>query len=1035
VRCLLVIISLSLAAAAQQPVSFNRDIRPIMSDTCFRCHGPDASSRMANLRLDIRDEALKPNRRGQAPIVAGNPDASLIVQRIFHENAALRMPPESAHKTLSTSQKETIRRWVAEGAKYEGHWAWEPIRRTPGATIDSLLAAELAKHSLKPSPEADRRTLIRRAALDLNGIPPTPAEVEAFVNDASPNAYEKLIDRLLASPRYAEKQALHWLDAVRYADTAGYHGDNPFPAWPYRDWVLSAFHNNMPFDEFVRQQLAGDLMPKPTPEKLTATAYNRILRVSAEGGLQPKEYIAKYASDRVRTTAAVFLGGTLGCAECHDHKFDPFTARDFYSFKAFFADIKETGLVPDRGPKAWGSQLDLPDEQQKARREAAEKALEAAAKSLDAARPPMTQTWAAQLLADHKAGKLQWTTQRPVAASATGGAQLTIYNDQHIVSNYDLGASLRTDNAPGNGLIVASGPNPDNATYTVTLQPGAGTWMQLGLQAVQDDSLPGIRVARGADRLMVTEIEATLEPGGRKLSFTAAMTLTKFLALDQHPSNIFDGDPNTGWGASPYNDHLHPFLALRFAEPVATTANSKIIVTLRHDSVHRRATLGRFRLALSPGPSMPFADTPGQRQIQITSGLSAQAQAVLKKPAEEYNKEEYALAADLQAWTNPQLLPLHAAAQKRAAALTAVEQTIPRVMIAESVPPAEPTRILRRGNFLDEDGEIVSPAIPAFLGKLDSPTPTRLDLANWLVSKDTPLAARAHVNRIWRQFFGTGLSKVLDDLGSQGEWPTHPELLDHLAGSFIDSNWDMKALVKSIVMSRAYRQTSDSTPQIDEKDPDNRLLARQSRFRVDAEIVRDIALSVSGLLHEQLGGPSVRPLQPDGYLAALNYPKRDYSASRGPDLYRRGIYTFWQRTFLHPSLTTFDAASREECTVNRTTSNTPLQSLVLLNDPTFVEAARVFAQNTIAAAKTTKDRAAWAFTRAAGRAPTEAELTLLTGLHANNLRRYDADPKAARALASVGEAPRPAGVSDTELASWTAVTRAILNLHSTITRN
>lgn len=1006
-----------------------------MSDTCFRCHGPDASSRMAGLRLDIREEALKPNRRGQAPIVPGKPETSLIVQRIFHENAALRMPPESAHKVLTATQKETVRRWVAEGAPYEGHWAWEPVRRTPGATIDSLIATQLAKHGLQPSAEAGKRTLIRRAALDLNGIPPTPQEVEAFVNDAAPNAYEKLIDRLLASPRYAEKQALHWLDAVRYADTAGYHGDNPFPSWPYRDWVLKAFHNNMPFDEFTRQQLAGDLLPKPTPEKLTASAYHRILRVSAEGGLQPKEYIAKYGSDRVRTTSSVFLGATLGCAECHDHKFDPFTARDFYSFKAFFADVKETGLVPDRGPKAWGSQIDLPTIAQTAQRDAAAKALEAVTKSLDAARPPMSAKWAADLLAAHKAGKLQWVTQRPVAATSTGGAKLTIYNDEPITSNYDLGASLRTDTGPGEGLIVASGSNPDNATYTVTLKPGLGSWMQLGLQAVQDDSLPGIRVARGADRLMVTEIEATLEPGGIKLPLTAAWTLTRFLALDQHPVNIFDGDKSTGWGASPYNDHLHPFLALRFAQPVTTAADSRLIITLRHDSAYRRATLGRFRLALSPGPSMPFADTPNKRQVQITSGLSARAVAVLGKPAEEYNKEEYALAADLQAWTSPQLLPLYAAAQKRAAQLAAVELNIPRVMVTESVPPAEPSRILRRGNFLDEDGDIVTPAVPAFLGKVDSGSPTRLDLANWIASKDNPLTARAFANRMWRQFFGTGLSKVLDDLGSQGEWPTHPELLDHLAASFMDSDWNMKALVKSIVMSKTYRQTSESTPALEQKDPDNRLLARQSRFRVDAETVRDIALSVSGLLHEQMGGPSVRPLQPDGYLAALNYPKRDYPASRGKDLYRRGIYTFWQRTFLHPSLTTFDAASREECTVNRSTSNTPLQALVLLNDPTFVEAARVFAQHTMAAAVAPKGRAAWAFQRATGRAATQAELGVLLDLHSKNLRRFDADPAAARAFASSGEAPRPAGLNDAELASWTAVTRAVLNLHATITRN
>ncbi|MBL8240259.1 MAG: PSD1 domain-containing protein [Bryobacterales bacterium] len=1016
-------VSFCLAAAAQEPVSFNRDIRPIMSDTCFKCHGPDKSGRMANLRLDLREEALKPNRRGLAPIVPGDPEKSHIVQRIYATGGPL-MPPASSHKSLTAAQKNTIKRWVAEGAKYEGHWAYEPVRRpAAGASIDSLIRARLG--SIQPAPETDRRTLIRRAALDLTGIPPTPEEVDAFVNDTSANAYERLIDKLMASTRYAEKQAMHWLDAVRYADTAGFHGDNPFPAWPYRDYVLRSFHRNQPFDQFTREQLAGDLLPNATVEQKTASAFNRILRVSAEGGVQPKEYLAKYGADRVRTTATVWLGSTLGCAECHDHKFDPFTAKDFYSMKAFFADIKETGLVADKGPNAWGSQMDLATPEQAARRRQAQQAVDAAEQALAKGRTPELE---AALMGRHTSGELKWLYQRPVAANA-GSATLTIYNDQVPPM-----ANTPKSTSPGNGLVIASGENPETETYAITLAPGPGKWAQLGVQAVQDESLAGLGVARGADRLMISEVEAELLPEGRKLRFTMAASSIKLQNRDQNPLNAIDGDPATGWGGSPYHDGVLPFLALRFSEPVATTAGSRILVRLRHETAFRRATTGRLRLALSPGLAMPAADATNKKHEPVDKGLSPSILAVLKKPAAKREDDDKALIARALDWTDGARQSLAVAAARARAHLDVVEIAIPRVMVTEATAP-EPTRILARGNFMDESSPIVEPAIPAFLGKVgDGGRATRLDLANWLVSRENPLTARAYVNRQWRLFFGTGLSKVLEDLGSQGEWPVHADLLDFLAFEFMDKGWDRKHITKLIVMSHAYRQSSAVSG---DQDPDNRLLSRQNRLRVDAEVVRDIALHTAGLLTEQFGGPSARPYQPDGYLAALNFPKRDYAASKGPDQYRRGLYTFWQRTFLHPSMSTFDAASREECTVNRSLSNTPLQALVLLNDPTYVEAARVFAQNALrsADAPTPEGRVAWAFRRALGRAPTEEERGILVGLYKKGLRRFDADPAAARAFISSGDAPGLPGANPVELAAAMTVTRAILNLHETITRN
>lgn len=1049
-----------LAQSANGKVSFNRDIRPIMSETCFRCHGPDKSSRMAGLRLDIREEAIKPTRTKVIPIVPGKPEESAIIDRIFSKNPAKLMPPKYAHKELSEAQKETIRRWVAEGAEYEGHWAYAPVKRPPVPAlqqakapihnpIDAFVQARLAKEGLTPAPEADRRTLLRRVSLDLTGLPPTPREVEEFLNDPSPDAYEKVVDRLLASPRYAEKQAMHWLDAVRYADTCGFHGDNPIPAWPYRDYVLRAFRDNKPFDEFTREQLAGDLLPNPGTEQLVASAYNRLNRTSAEGGVQPKEYLAKYAADRVRTTSAVWMGSTLGCAECHDHKFDPFTTKDFYSMKAFFADIKETGLVPDRGPRAFGTKLMLPSEEQARRLEELKRRVEAARRKLDErllAMEEQQQQWERRVLEDYNKGLLSWQLQRPISARAENGAVLTVYNDEPFESVYEYRGSLVSERKPGNGLLVASGPNPDKETYVVTLKPGAGTWTALGIEVIQDESLPGIRVARGSDRVVLTEVEAELTDSSgksRKLPFALATSSTA-ASPDLPAMAAIDGDSKTGWGISTYGEGQNLFLALRFQEKLRTGHGSVITLRLRHDSDYRQATIGRFRIALSSGEySWPGRETTGMREpSKKHSGLPEAIVKALELPAEKRSASQYEALLVHFAWATPELQPLYVDLVQSEAELAILEGSIPKVLVTESVEPRI-TRVLPRGNWMDDSGEIVEPAIPAFLGKLQtSGRATRLDLANWLVSKDNPLTARVFVNRMWRLFFGTGLSKVLDDLGSQGEWPTHPELLDWLAAEFMEPQapgthaWDMKHIVRTIVTSHTYRQSSAGSPEAEAKDPDNRLLARQSRLRVDAEIVRDMALSVAGLLDDRFGGPSVRPYQPDGYLAALNYPKRGYSASRGKDLYRRGLYVHWQRSFLHPSLLTFDAPTREECTINRVTSNTPLQALVLLNDPIFVEAARVFAARILKEGGSSIDKQIdWAYRVALSRPARPEEQRILADLHRASRDRFRTSSEEAKKLLATGDAPLPQEISETELAAMTTVARAILNLHETITRN
>lgn len=1057
-------------------ISFNRDIRPIFSDTCYACHGPDRNARKAGLRLDLREEALKKTRSGAIPIVPGKPDESEIVRRIFATDRHEIMPPEDAHKPLSPQQKETIRRWVAAGAKYEGHWSWQPIRRPnvpefiPGRLaapvrnpIDAFIKARLSRENPGPAPEADRRTLIRRVSLDLTGLPPTPQEVAAFTSDKSPEAYDKLVERLLSSPRFAEKQAMHWLDAVRYADTSGFHGDNLWPAWPYRDYVLRAFRDNKPFDEFTREQLAGDLLPNATTDQKIASAFNRLNRVSAEGGLQPKEYLAKYAADRVRTTSIVWLGATLGCAECHDHKFDPFLSKDFYAMKSFFADIRETGLVPDRGRDAWGAKLAVPSAEQKKRADELSHQLAWLKSELDEQAQRISTRraeWERQILSQHQAGRLAWQFQRPLSAKAMNGATLKIYNDEKLTVTQYLRGTLVTEEITGDGLIVADGANPDQETYTVSFKPGAARWTALGIDVVQDESLPANRLARGADRFVVTEITAEIASNEKaqpqKLSFVLATTDGAGQLPENHAMNAIDGNPKTGWGMS-FADGRDAFIALRFAQKLQTQADSIITVRLHQHSEHRKATMGRFRLALSAAEhSWPDHMARAGRPL---NGLPEGVAGALREAADQRTEHQQKALTAYFKWMTAELQPLVARIARLEAELDLIDAEIPRVMIAEAVMPAE-VRILPRGNFLDDSGEVVQPAIPAVFGKLDTGArrASRLDLANWIVSKENPLTARVFVNRMWRQFFGAGLSKTLDDLGSQGEWPVHPELLDWLAAEFMhptsdcrlqnadcrssDSHgpqlhdWDVRHIVRLIVTSHTYRQSSLSNEQLDQRDPDNRLLARQSRFRVDAEIVHDIALSVSGLLVEKFGGPSVRPYQPEGYLKALNFPQRDYSAGQGEELYRRGLYTQWQRTFLHPSLMAFDAPSREECTVNRVNSNTPLQALALLNDPIYVEAARVFASNTLRHGGPTLDsQLNHAFERALSRRPSASERRVLTELYQKSLTRFHQDPKAAREFISLGATPLPKECSVIKAAAMATVTRAILNLHETITRN
>ncbi len=762
-----------LPASQAREIKFNRDVRPILSNHCFACHGPDEKQRKAKLRLDRKEDLF--GEREPTLLVAGKPEQSELYLRITHGDPEERMPPRKFPKPLTSPQVNTIKKWIEQGAKWEDHWAYTaPIRPpVPKAgkdldPIDQFVLARLAPANLSPALATDPRTLVRRLHLDLIGLPPKPDVTEAFVTNPSTVAYTQLVDDLLASPHFGERLAVPWLDLVRYADSVGYQKDRLRDCWLYRDYLIRSFNENKPYDRFVIEQLAGDLLEGDPLEQrswLIASGFNRMNQTTSEGGAQAKEYVAKYAADRVRNTAAIFLGSTMGCAECHDHKYDPFTMKDFYSFAAFFADVKERGVgYPEHTAMPTYADLD------------------------------------------------QWA---------------------------DL-----------------------------------------------EDQLKGLR-EKTKDTVLQEEKDA----------------LNKRIA--------------------------------ELKESITKISNSK-------------------------------------------------------------------------KW--------------------------PKTLVTLNAKPRT-VRMLPRGNWLDETGPVMSPSVPAFLGKLNlgDRRATRLDLAHWIASRDNPLTARVFVNRIWKQFFGKGLARDLDDLGSQGERPTHPKLLDWLAVEFMENGWDVKNLIRQIVLSEAYRRSSNHPSSID-LDPENRLLARQASFRLEAEFIRDNALAISGLLVPKIGGRSVKPYQPANYWFRL-YNSGKYVQDKGDELYRRGLYTLWRRSFWHPSLQAFDAPAREECVAERPISNTPQQALVLLNDPTYVEAARIFAERIIGAHAKDLERLDLAFRLALARPPTKEEIGVLQNLLEKERAIYAENEKDAHAFLKTGEKPADANLNPVELAAWTSLARVILNLHETITRN
>ena len=995
-------------------VSFNKDVRPILADNCYACHGPDRNRRQKDLRLDLEEVATAPLPSDAIAIVPGHPETSALIQRVTDPDDQKRMPHVSSGKPrLSAAQIETLRRWIAQGARWEPHWSYiRPTRPSPPAVkdaawprqpIDAFVLSSIEKAGLAPSPEAERAELLRRLSFDLTGLPPTPDEIHAFLADTAPDAYERQVDRLLASPRYGERMAVPWLDLVRYADSVGYHSDNPRTVWPYRDYVIGAFNRNLPFDQFTAVQLAGDLLPDASTEQRIASGYNRLLQTTEEGGAQPREYRAIYLADRVRNASAVWLGATIGCAQCHDHKFDPYQARDFYSFAAFFADVKEKP-VGRRDPDY------LPSESQRPSVQSMEAEVARLRKALDDTTPERAaaqQAWEKTLSG---ATVSNWTPLEPVEVNTANGTRALIQgNDFSIIAT------------------TSAGPRPDRDVYTVRFKTALQGITALRLEAVTFDELP--RGGPGRDPqggFVVSEI-AIKDTAGRRLALRNASASTP-AATGFTPAAAIDGHTSRGgWALSAADGQDHR-LVVETTEPIGRGEETALTLELAQNAGQGR-TLGRFRLSATTDARPARADA-GPAVTKEILGIAA------KEPAKRSDEEKDTLARFYRR-VAPELEPLRQAL--RAAELRKAEllRGIPQSLITTTQPP-DPVRILSRGNWLDESGEIVEPAVPHFLPQIEAEgrRATRLDLARWLTSPDNPLTARVFVNRQWKLFFGQGLARTPEDLGSQGEWPTHPELLDWLAVDFVESGWDVKRLVRTLVTSATYRQASRASAVVAERDPDNRLFARQARFRLDAEMVRDNALAVSGLLSTQMGGPSVHPYQPRGYWAYLNFPPREWDDSAGDDQYRRAVYTWWQRTFPQPSLAAFDAPSREECVADRTRANVPQQALALLNDPTYVEAARVFAERILREGGATFDaRLRWAYARALGRAPRAEEEHILSALLQKHRAQYRADPRAAERLAHEGRAPAASGLDVVELAGWTSVARAILNLPEMITRS
>lgn len=1056
----------TLAQAATPAVNFDRQIRPILSDNCFTCHGPDEKHRMAALHFDTKEGAFSKT----GVIIPGDSANSRMYLRISNPNVAVRMPPTYSGRKLTAEQVQLIKTWIDEGAKWETHWAFVPPKRpdppevkdkdwakTP---IDQFVLAKLESQGLQPSAPADKSTLLRRVTFDLTGLPPTPAELNAFLEDKSPNAYEKVVDRLLASPHYGERMTMQWMDFARYSDTHGYHIDSARIMWPWRDWVIKAFNDNMPYDEFTIEQIAGDLLPKPTQSQIIATGFNRNHMINFEGGAIPAEYQNEYMVDRIEATATTWLGITLGCARCHDHKYDPLRQKDFYSFGAFFNNVAEVGLDGYKGNAV--PFLQLPSAKQTAiknqlldmiRRNDEEIKRAEAAWEPEQLRVPVMDS-SAGLIQEVKfdgsaapaklvSGNLQFKPGRLAqAADLDEEPRLSLGDIGSFGANqpFTISMWLKPDGPSGMTVLQHYDGSPkSSAGYEIAVdyceKPGCNVIVRLRSgttdTGIEVHSKQGLELSQWNHLAVAYDGSASARGiqifiDGRDVPISVVLDkLDPKASFQRGESQIGNKD----WG-TPFKGQLEDirFYKRRLYE---------------QDALH----LGLLA-PLQSVLEIPAAQRSEDQNQWVRSyfleegGNPAEKQAgkdlaTLKRGVEQLDREIPSAMVMAEAET---CKPSGSMEPKGEAKLIlGKSDQVTNEYCAVSLQPRE-TFVLGRGDYRNK-GEKVEPNAPAVLPPLPKDAPrNRLTLARWLVDPANPLTARVAVNHFWQMYFGLGIVKTSEDFGSQGDPPSNQELLDWLATEFVRTKWDLKAMQRLIVTSAVYQQSSAVTPELLEKDPENRLLARGPRFRLPAEMVRDNALAISGLIDNRIGGPSVSPYQPKGLWEEMafggDFSAQTYEQSHGGDLYRRSMYTFVKRTVPYPSLNTFDAPDREKCTARRGVTNTPLQALVLMNDPTYVEASRVLAERDLKEGGGNDDqRIRYAFRLATDRDPSSRELEILDNLYKKESVHYSDNKKEAEELLSIGESKCDSSKDPAKLAALTIVMSTILNLDETITKN
>lgn len=1006
----------STALAAGTEISFTRDVRPILADKCFHCHGPDAPTRKANLRLDTAEGIFQ----GKTPaVVPGKPAESSLVTRVLSTDESEVMPPTESKRTLTPQQKETLRRWVEEGAKYQTHWAFEPVSNRPAPAtespnpVDRFINLRLQESKLPTQAEADRETLVRRVALTLTGLPPVPKEIDQYLNDREPGAYERMVDRYLDSPRYGEEMAKHWLDVARYADTHGLHLDNERQMWAYRDWVVKAFNQNLPFDQFTVWQVAGDLLPNATRDQIVATGFNRCNVTSSEGGSINEELLYRYAVERTTAVAQAWLGLTAGCAVCHDHKYDPISTKEFYSLYAFFNSAADPAM--DGNTNVTAPFMKLPDQMQMTAANASSKVERDAREWIESVttgmayidpgitKPTVERKSVRDVLIDDalpigatsrssSRNPIDWVTD-PSFKAASGRRVIR----QSFASSYndEFEFKLRPIVVPNEGafevFVRADATDVPTSISFGLFRGKVVTWTKSDQRLVRDDAKDSVITPGGWTKLTIPASDLGLKPGDRVNGVRLAQTG----GIAYWDSVAIAGQSDIA------NDPLESLTAWR--KNLGTAIPPELP--------------GELHEAIRSGPEKPLADDQLAKLVKYYIGFIARP----------INEE---VGAARTAWETA-----------RTARLVAEESAIGTFVFNDIDKPRE-SFIMIRGQY-DKKGDPVEPAVPAVLPAIPKPTPdkrlNRLDLAKWLVAPENPLTARVTVNRFWQQVFGTGLVKTSFDFGTQGEFPSHPELLDWLANEFRASGWNTRQLVRMLVTSDAFKRQSKVLPDVKTADPENRLYARGPRIRLDAEQVRDNALFVSGLMDLKMGGRGVKPYQPANIWEPVGYSDsntRFYMQDHGESLYRRSIYVFLKRTAPPPFMSNFDAPNREQVCTVRERSNTPLQALQLMNDIQHFESARGLAERVIAeGGATPNERFTFLYRTVLSRLPTTEELSLLTASLQKQIELFTANPDAAKAAIHVGESQPRNVSSEVETAAWTMMANLILNTDETLNRN